>query len=117
MLVLTRYSTEYDYFMFFFCAREVMEKNINYRDIAKEFDLCNVSLFKFVKKKAGAPATMGYKKTCLVFSVEQKAIIAVYLLKCPHIYFGLLPEDVKRLSYQCPHRYSLLIFISILIQF
>ncbi|CAG5010147.1 unnamed protein product [Parnassius apollo] len=88
-------------------AREVIEKNRNYRDVAKEFDLCHVSLFNFVKKKkAGAPATVGYKKTRLVFSAEQEAIIAEYLLKCANIYFGLLPEDVKRLSYQCAKFYN-----------
>ncbi|XP_059060761.1 uncharacterized protein LOC131853752 [Achroia grisella] len=88
-------------------AKEVMEKGRNYRDVAKEFQLCHVSVFNFVKKKkAGAPAVMGYKKTRLVFNAEQEANIAEYLLKCANIYFGLLPADVKRLAYQCAKFYN-----------
>lgn len=89
-------------------ALEVMAKNRNYRDVAKEFDICYVSLFNFVKKKkAGAPVEMGYKKTRLVFNAEQEAIIAEYLLKCANIYFGLLPNDVKKLAYQCAMFYNI----------
>lgn len=40
-------------------ALEIIEKKRNYRDVAKEFELCYVSLFNFVKKKkTGAPVQM-----------------------------------------------------------
>lgn len=52
---------------------EIMEKKRNYREVPAEFQLCYVTLFKFVQKKeAGVPVEVGYKKTRLVFTSEQE---------------------------------------------
>lgn len=89
-------------------ALEVMENNRKYRDVAKEFDLCHVSLYNFVKKKkSGTSVQMGYKKTRLIFNADQEATIADYLLKCANVYFGLLPSEVKKLAYQCAIFYNI----------
>lgn len=67
-------------------AMEVIERNRKYREVAKEFELCHVSLYNFVKKKkSGAQAVVGYQKTRLVFNAAQEEIIAEYLLKCSNI--------------------------------
>lgn len=50
--------------VFELAAKEVLEKNRKYRDVATEYDICHVTLFKYVKKKRdGISIEVGYKKT------------------------------------------------------
>ncbi|KYQ51416.1 hypothetical protein ALC60_09471 [Trachymyrmex zeteki] len=37
----------------------------------------------------------------LVFNEEQENVMAEYLLKCSSIYFGFLPQEVRKLAYEC----------------
>lgn len=70
---------------------EIIEKKRNYREVAAEFQLCYVTLFKFVqKKKAGVPVELGYKKTWLVYTSEQEKKSRLFI-KCSYMYFRLLP--------------------------
>lgn len=36
----------------------------------------------------------------LVFSPTQESLITDYLIKCARIYNGLLPEEVRKLTYE-----------------
>lgn len=50
-------------------AREVMEKKASLRKAAKDFDVCYVTLYKFIKtKKKNAVVRAGYAKPKLIFS-------------------------------------------------
>ena len=54
--------------VFELAAEEVLVKNRKYRDVATEYDLCHVTLFKYVKKKEGTSVEVGYKKNRQVFN-------------------------------------------------
>lgn len=102
----TRGSTSQE--VFELAAEEILSKNRKFRDVATEYDICHVTLFKYVKKKKeGIPVEVGYKKNRLVFNPEQEKMIADYLVKCSNIYFGLLPDDVKKLAYELAIAYKI----------
>lgn len=83
-------------------AKEVIEKKTSLRKTAKDFNLCHVTLYKFIKaKKENAVVRVGYTKPRLIFSSEQEAKLTYYLLKCSNTYYGLLPAEVRKLAYQC----------------
>ncbi|XP_023216961.1 uncharacterized protein LOC111619466 [Centruroides sculpturatus] len=78
------------------------------KTVARELDICHMTLYRFVKKlKSGVEnAVVGYKKVRLVFSEEQENKLAEYLLKCATIFFGLLPEEVRKLAYECAQKFN-----------
>ncbi|XP_026324406.1 uncharacterized protein LOC113233496, partial [Hyposmocoma kahamanoa] len=77
------------------------------KTVAKELDICHMTLSRFVKKlKSGEHPKVGYKKVRLVFSPEQEKEMVEYLLKCSSIFFGLLPDEVKKLAYECATRFN-----------
>lgn len=83
-------------------SAEVIENKISVRKAAKTFNLCHVSLYRYVKKKkSNKSLSVGYVKPRLVFQEEEEAKISEYLLTCSNIYFGLLPLEVRKLAYQC----------------
>lgn len=60
-----------------------------------------MSLYRFLTKvKVDKVPAVGYKLR-LVFTLEQENKIANHILKCSSIYFGFLPEEVQRLTYEC----------------
>ncbi|KAK2575359.1 hypothetical protein KPH14_000832 [Odynerus spinipes] len=83
-------------------ALEVMEKSVSIRKAAETFQLCHVSLSRYIKKKKnGETLSVGYIQPRLVFTPAQEDKMAKYLLQCANIYFGLLPTEVRKLAYQC----------------
>ena len=82
-------------------ATEVLENKCSIRKAIQNFDLCHVSLFRYIKKKKNYERPkVGYVNPRLVFTAEEEGKMASYALKCPEIYFGLLPIDVRKLAYQ-----------------
>lgn len=83
-------------------SAEVLENKTSIRKAAKTFNLCHVSLYRYVKKKKNNKSlSVGYVKPRLVFQEEEETKISQYLLTCSNIYFGLLPLEVRKLAYQC----------------
>ncbi|XP_022818636.1 uncharacterized protein LOC111351098 [Spodoptera litura] len=94
--------------VFELAAEEIITNNRKFRDVAAEYDICHVTLYKYVKKKKeGITVDVGYKKNRLVFNLDQEKMIADYLVKCSNIYFGLLPDDVKKLAYELAIAYKI----------
>lgn len=88
--------------VFELASAKVLENKTSLRNAAKEFNLCHVSLSRYLKKKKnGKPLSVGYVKPRLVFQEEEEAKISEYLVNCSNIYFGLLPLEVRKLAYQC----------------
>lgn len=81
-------------------ADAVIKDGKKIKTVAKELDICHMTLYRFVKKLRSGEENIaiGYKKIRLVFNEEQEDKLAEYLLKCASIFFGLLPEEVKKLA-------------------
>ncbi|KYM99494.1 hypothetical protein ALC62_09760 [Cyphomyrmex costatus] len=89
-------------------AKAVIQKRQKIKTVAKDFNICHMTLSRFVKKlQAGQEATVGYKKMRLVFNEEQENVMTEYLLKCSSIYFDLLPQEVRKLTYECAIKFNL----------
>ncbi|XP_076664816.1 uncharacterized protein LOC143367134 [Andrena cerasifolii] len=88
-------------------AEAVLQEGQKIKAVAREFNICYMTLLRFVKKlKSGQEATVSYKKMRLIFNEQQEKVMAEYLLKCSSIYFGLLPEEVKKLAYECAVKFD-----------
>lgn len=78
-------------------ADAVIKDGKKIKTVAREVEICHMTLFRFIKKlRAGEVPSVGYKPR-LVFTREHEQIMADYLLKCASIYFGLLPDEVRKL--------------------
>jgi len=95
-------------------ADEVIIENKSVRSTAKKYDLCHVSLSRYVAKfktsmNNGDVSTLnvGYKGPKQVFSVDQEQILSQYIKNSADMYFGLTPRDIKQLAYQFAHKLGL----------
>lgn len=62
------------------------------RTIAKMFDLCHMTLSRFIKKqKKGLEASVGYKPVRQVFNEDQEKSLTDYLLRCSSIFLVYVP--------------------------
>lgn len=94
--------------VFELAANDVLENNKSIRAAAKSFNICQVTLHAFIKKKkAGLNVEMGYKKNRQVFSPAEENKISDYLKQCAKIYFVLLPSEVINLAYELAVFYKL----------
>jgi hypothetical protein len=88
-------------------ADAVIKDGRKLKTVARELEICHTTLKRFVKKLvAGQTPTVGYKPR-VVFNAEQEASLASYILTCSSIYFGLLPEEVKKLAYECATKFEI----------
>ncbi|CAH1966294.1 unnamed protein product [Acanthoscelides obtectus] len=88
-------------------ADAVIRDGRKLKTVARELEICHMTLFRYVKKlKAGLTSTVGYYSR-QVFNHDQEKTLAEYLLKCASIYFGLLPEEVRKLAYTCAIKFDM----------
>ena len=93
-------------------AKDVLEYNKSVRSVARDFNVCHVTLYRYCKKKKNAqpgssPPRTGYNPHNRVFSKEQENELAKYLLQAADLYYGLAPKDVRRFAFKCAVAYSL----------
>jgi hypothetical protein len=87
--------------VFELAAKEILDHGRKYREVAEAFGICFVSLYKYVSNiKKGIKPNVGYKQPRLIFTPEQETTLSDYLIKCSSVYFGLLPDEVKKLAYE-----------------
>ena len=87
-------------------AGVLQRENRTIRDVAKEYELCHVTLYRYHRKRercrqgnnAGAPTT-GYRPHSRVFTDDIEHTIEEYLLRAAEIYYGLTPKEVRRMVY------------------
>lgn len=85
----------------------VIHKGRRIKTVAKELEICHMTLHRYIKKfKADEVPSVSYKPK-LVFSSEQEEELTKYVLKCSSIYFGLLPEKLRKLVYKCAVKFNI----------
>ena len=89
------------------------ENLLSIRGAAKKYELCHVSLSRYVKKRQTASdeatnslVTMGYRPWNKVFNEEQEKIMAIYIIKAAEIYYGFCPKEVRRFAYELATKYK-----------
>jgi len=89
-------------------ADQVMRDNRKVRTVAKEYNICHVTLYRFVKKvKNKQPAVCGYIPNRQIFTADQERMIADYTINASAIYFGLSPQEVRKLAYECAQKFDI----------
>jgi len=93
-------------------ANRVIQENQKIRSVANEFGICHVTLYRFVQKlkqnnTQSSTAACGYIATRQVFSASQERMLADYIKSASGIYFGLSPQDVRKLAYECAEKYGI----------
>lgn len=79
----------------------VLKGNMSIRKAAKTYDLCHVTLQRFInKRKANEQPQMGYRPHNRVFSVDLEVELAEYLKTSANIFYGLSPKEVRSLAYK-----------------
>ena len=72
------------------------------REVAKEYQMCHVTLSRYVQqKKEGNTIKVGYNPATRVFSKADEDALTSYLMKTADCFFDLTPTDVRALAYQC----------------
>jgi len=83
-------------------SARVINENCKIRAVAKEYQICHVTLYRFVRRiKAKGTATCGYIGNRQIFSKDQERMLAEYVKKASSIYFGLSPTEVRKLAFEC----------------
>lgn len=93
-------------------AYNEVEKGTSIRAAANKFNLCHVSLTRYIQKRkvCGVEAcsvTMGYRAANKVFTNEQEKELSNYLIRCADIYFGLSTKEVRKLAFEMTVKYNL----------
>lgn len=82
-------------------AAETMQKEgRTVRSVAREFDICHTTLYRFIKKVErlgpGEELRTGYWTSRRVFSDLQEKILADYLKTAADLFYGLCPKEVSK---------------------
>lgn len=79
-------------------ANMVLEENLTVRQVARNLDVCHVTLHRYIKKiQNGQSPKMGYNPHTRVLSVEQEEAFLKYIQLSAAIYFGLTPKEIRKL--------------------
>ena len=69
------------------------------REVAREFDICHVSLHRYLKKltnseqsKSDIPPTVGYNSHTIAFNKQTEKKIVAYRFQAANLYYGLSPK-------------------------
>lgn len=83
-------------------AEEHVRDKSSIRSLAKKYNVCHVTLSRYIKKiqEGNTTAIVGYRCVNRVFTVDEEKILQDYLLECSRVYFGLAPTEVRKLAYE-----------------
>jgi len=75
------------------------------RSVAENLIICQVSLNRYIKKfktseLGDSPPKYGYNSHTRIFNIDQEIILSNYLKTCTDMYFGLSPNDVRKLAFE-----------------
>lgn len=79
-------------------ANLIMEGNLSQRQVARDLDICHVTLNRYMKKRNnGEMPKMGYNPHTRILSEEQEEAFLRYIRMSSVIYFGLTPKEIRKL--------------------
>ncbi|KAI4468033.1 homeobox-like domain superfamily [Holotrichia oblita] len=79
-------------------AKLVLEQNLKVRQVARDLDICHVTLHRYIRKiQSGQSPKMGYNPHTRVLSTEKEEAFLKYIQLSAAIYFGLTPKDIRKL--------------------
>lgn len=82
-------------------ANKVINEHLSVRAAARQYEMCHVSLNRFVKaKKENGNPVVGYRPHNKVFSTEQEQQLGQYVQSAAKLYFGLSPKELRKLAFQ-----------------
>uniref|UniRef100_A0A2H1VA32 SFRICE_041261 n=1 Tax=Spodoptera frugiperda TaxID=7108 RepID=A0A2H1VA32_SPOFR len=83
-------------------AEEHSRNGTTIRGLAKKYNVCHVTLYRYIKKyEAGnTSAVVGYRCVNRVFNNDEEKCLRDYLIECSGVYFGLSPLEVRKLAYE-----------------
>ncbi len=88
-------------------AAEKVQSGTPCRAAAQQFDICHVTLQRYCHKLAALNAAgkntkpnVGYAKVRKVFTDDMEAELVEYVQTAAKMYYGLTPDEVKKLAYQ-----------------
>lgn len=82
-------------------ARKVIDNNQPVRKVAREYEMCHISLYRYVKSlRNNLQPKVGYNPYNKVFTAEQELQLAQYCEKTVDLYFGLTTRDLRKLAFQ-----------------
>lgn len=82
-------------------ARKVIDSNQSIRKVAKDYGMCHVSLYRYVKSlRENLQPRVGYNPHNRVFNEEQELQLAKYCERAVDLYFGLTTKDLRKLAFQ-----------------
>ncbi|XP_063729946.1 uncharacterized protein LOC134881091 isoform X1 [Eleginops maclovinus] len=91
-------------------AEVIRSEGRSARSVAKEFEICHTTLYRFCKKLEragpGEEIRTGYWTPRRVFTAEQEAILSNYLKTAADMFYGLCTKEVRRLAYLLAVRYG-----------
>ncbi|XP_063237415.1 uncharacterized protein LOC134539361 [Bacillus rossius redtenbacheri] len=99
-------------------AAEVVREGRSVRHAAKTYNICHVTLGRYIKKKNKRLNAVdinfreewkplaGYYGNRQVFTPLQEIALVSYIKTCSDIYFGLTPRDVRHLAFLCGKKYN-----------
>lgn len=83
----------------YLAAETVQKEGRSVRIVAREFDICHTTLFRFIKKLQrlgpGEEVRTGYWTPRRVFSDHQENILAEYLKTAADLFYGLCTKEVS----------------------
>lgn len=83
-----------------------LDENQSVRSVAANFNICRVSLSRFIKKMklhrdTGSDQPLfGYRAHNKVFNQYQENQLAEYIKNSTDMYFGLSPKDIRKLAFK-----------------
>ncbi|XP_026330952.1 uncharacterized protein LOC113238326 [Hyposmocoma kahamanoa] len=89
-------------------ADEHFQDKTKIRALAKKYNVCHVTLYRFIQKlKSGnTNVKVGYRCVNRVFTPEEENVLQDYIIECSKVYFGLIPTEVRKLAYELALKYK-----------
>ena len=82
-------------------AEEVIAKKKSLRAVAMSYDIDKMTLLRFFKKvKDGVPYKSGYSHHKLFFTEAEEHELVNYLLDAAKMFFGLSPNETRKLAFE-----------------
>ena len=88
-------------------ASEEVAKGNSIRSVAKGFDICHVTLYRYCNKLkklqqqgSNELPRVGYWSPNTIFTTEQEKELGKYLLEACDRYYGLAPKEVRKFAFE-----------------